>query len=100
MFAASARRSPPARRALRAFHERERLVRLADGKLREAERILRTHPAEQAVVFCGGTDAAEAVSRELAIPMITGRRRRRSATPCSARSRVGRFAPSRASSAR
>jgi len=72
MFAASARRSPPARRALRAFHERERLVRLADGKLREAERILRTHPAEQAVVFCGGTDAAEAVSRELAIPMITG----------------------------
>ena len=72
MFAASARRSPAARRALRAFHERERLVRLADGKLREAERILRTHPAEQAVVFCGGTDAAEAVSRELAIPMITG----------------------------
>ena len=71
MFAASARRSPAARRALRAFHERERLVRLADGKLREAERILRAHPAEQAVLFCGGTDAAESVSRALAVPMIT-----------------------------
>ena len=71
MFAASARRSPAARRAFRAFHERERLVRLAEGKLREAERILRAHPAEQAVLFCGGVDAAEAVSRELAIPMIT-----------------------------
>ena len=59
MFAASARRSPAARRALRAFHDRERLVRLAEGKLREAERILRAHPAEQAVLFCGGTDAAE-----------------------------------------
>ena len=79
MFAASARRSPAARRALRAFHERERLVRLAEGKLREAERILRAHPAEQAVVFCGGTDAAEAVSRELAIPMITA------STPASER---------------
>ncbi|MEO8564127.1 MAG: DEAD/DEAH box helicase, partial [bacterium] len=71
MFVASARRSPAARRALRAFHERERLVRLASGKLREAERILRMHPAERAVIFCGGTDAALAVSRALAIPMIT-----------------------------
>ncbi|HTK52785.1 MAG TPA: DEAD/DEAH box helicase [Gemmatimonadaceae bacterium] len=79
MFAASARRSPAARRALRAFHERERVVRLAAGKLREAERILRAHPAEQAVLFCGGTDAAEAVSRELAIPMITA------STPASER---------------
>jgi superfamily II DNA or RNA helicase len=79
MFAASARRSPPARRALRAFHDRERLVRQAHGKLREAERILRAHPAEQAVLFCGGTDVAETVSRELAIPMITG------STPASER---------------
>jgi superfamily II DNA or RNA helicase len=71
MFAATARRSPAARRAFRAYHERERLVRLASGKLQEAGRILRTHSAEQAVLFCGGTDAAEAVSRELAIPMIT-----------------------------
>jgi superfamily II DNA or RNA helicase len=71
MFAATARRSPAARRAFRAYHERERLVRLASGKLQEAGRILRTHSAEQAVIFCGGTDAAEAVSRELAIPMIT-----------------------------
>ncbi len=79
MFAASARRSPTARRALGAFHERERLVRLADGKLREAERILRAHPAERAVIFCGGTDAAMAVSRALAIPMITA------STPASER---------------
>jgi len=79
MFAASARRSPAARRAFRAFHDRERLVRLAEGKLREAERILRAHPAEQAIVFCGGTDAAEAVSRALAIPMITA------STPASER---------------
>jgi superfamily II DNA or RNA helicase len=71
MFAARARTSPPARRALRAFHQRERLVRLADGKIEETERILRAHPADQAVIFCGGTDAAEWVSRELAIPMIT-----------------------------
>lgn len=79
MFAASARRSPAARRALRAFHERERLVRLADGKLREAARILRAHPAEQAILFCGGTDAALAVSRSLALPMITA------STPASER---------------
>ena len=79
MFAASARRSPTARRALRAFHERERLVRLAEGKLGQTERILRAHPAEQAVIFCGGTDAAVAVSRALAIPMITA------STPASER---------------
>jgi superfamily II DNA or RNA helicase len=79
MFASRARTSPPARRALRAFHERERLVRLAEGKLGETERILRAHPAEQAVIFCGGTDAAESVSRALAIPMITA------STPASER---------------
>ncbi|MGQ0712149.1 MAG: DEAD/DEAH box helicase [Gemmatimonadaceae bacterium] len=79
MFAAAARRSPPARRALRAFHERERLVRFAEGKLRETARILRAHPAEQAIVFCGGTDAAMAVSQALSIPMITA------STPASER---------------
>ncbi len=79
MFAASARRSPAARRALRAFHERERLVRLAEGKLRETVRILQMHPAERAVIFCGGTDAALSISRALAIPMITA------STPASER---------------
>lgn len=79
MFAASARRSPSARRALRAFHDRERLVRLAEGKLRETGRILRMHPAERAVIFCGGTDAALALSRALSIPMITA------STPASER---------------
>jgi superfamily II DNA or RNA helicase len=79
MFASRARTSPPARRALRAFHERERLVRLAEGKLGETERILRAHPAEQAVIFCGGTDAAESMSRALSIPMITA------STPASER---------------
>lgn len=82
MFAASARRSPAARRALCAFHERERLVRLAESKLHEAARILRAHPAEQAVLFCGGSDAAEAVSRAFAIPMITAN------TPASERHAV------------
>src|SRR5690606_28828614 len=79
LFAANARRSPQARRAFRAFHDRERLVRLASNKLLEAEHILRVHPAEQAVIFCGGTDAAEGVSRSLAIPMITA------STPASER---------------
>jgi len=79
MFAASARRSPDARRALRAFHDRERLVRLAEGKLAEAERILRAHPSDQAIIFCGGTDAARGVSQSLAIPMITA------STPASER---------------
>lgn len=79
MFAGRARRDPAARRALRAFHERERLERLAANKLRETGRILRAHPAERVVIFCGGTDSAEAVSRELAIPMITA------STPASER---------------
>ena len=79
LFASRARGTPAARRALRAFHERERLVRLAEGKLRETEWILRAHPAEQAVIFCGGTDSAEAVSRALAIPMISA------STPASER---------------
>jgi superfamily II DNA or RNA helicase len=70
LFAAAARRSPQARRAFRAFHDRERIVRRASAKLLEAERILRLHPAEQAVLFCGGTDTAEAVSRAFGIPMI------------------------------
>lgn len=79
MFAASARRNPAARRAFRAFHERERLVRLAERKLSEVERILRAHPAEQAIIFCGGTDAAVSISRSLAIPIITA------STPASER---------------
>lgn len=79
LFAARARATPAARRALRAFHERERLVRLAEGKLRETERIIRAHPAEQTLIFCGGTDAAEVVSRALAIPMISA------STPASER---------------
>ena len=79
MFAASARRSPAARRALRAFHERERLVRVTPAKLAETARILRAHPAEQALIFCGGTDAAREVSRTFAIPMITA------STPASER---------------
>lgn len=82
MFVAESRRSPGARRALRAFAERERLVRLAAAKMREVERILRLHPAERAVLFCGGTDAAEAVSRALAVPMVTA------STPASERAAI------------
>jgi superfamily II DNA or RNA helicase len=71
LFMAETRRSPAARRAFRAFRERERIVALAAGKLREAARILRMHPAEQALIFCGSRAAAEAVSRRFAIPMVS-----------------------------
>jgi superfamily II DNA or RNA helicase len=73
LFMAETRRSPAARRAFRAFLERERIVQLSRAKLREAERILRLHPAEQALLFCGSRASAEAVSRRLAIPMVTAR---------------------------
>jgi superfamily II DNA or RNA helicase len=70
-FAASARRDPAARRALAAFHERERVVRLAERKVDEVRRILGLFPNERAILFCGGTDAARQLSRRLAIPVIT-----------------------------
>ncbi|TVP54752.1 MAG: DEAD/DEAH box helicase [Gemmatimonadales bacterium] len=73
LFMAETRRSPAARRAFRAFRERERIVALAEGKLRETARILRMHPAEQALIFCGSREAAEAVSRRFAIPMVSAR---------------------------
>jgi superfamily II DNA or RNA helicase len=82
LFMAETRRSPAARRAFRAFLERERIVQLSESKLREAERILRLHPAEQALLFCGSRASAEAVSRRLAIPMVTAR------TPASERKRI------------
>lgn len=70
VFMAETRRSPAARRAFRAFLERERVVALAERKLAEAERLLRLFPAEQAVLFCGSVEAAERISRRLAIPVI------------------------------
>lgn len=79
MFAASARRSPAARRAMRAFRERDQVVRMAEAKFDETARILRMFPNEQAVLFCGGTDVAMEVSRRLAIPLITA------STPASER---------------
>lgn len=82
VFMAETRRSPEARRAFRGFLERERVVVLAENKLREALRLLALHPAERAVLFTGATDAAEALSRRLAIPMITA------ATPASERKRI------------
>jgi superfamily II DNA or RNA helicase len=82
LFMAETRRSPGARRALRAFQERERIVALAEGKLREAARILRLHPAEQAILFCGSRRAAETVSRRLAVPMVTAH------TPASERREI------------
>lgn len=71
LFMAETRRSPEARRAFAAFRERERIVSLSESKLREAERILRLHPAAQALLFCGSREAAETVSRRLAVPMVT-----------------------------
>ncbi len=79
LFAASARRTPAARRALQAFRERERIVRMAESKFEEAARVLRMFPSEQAVLFCGGTDVARELSRRLAIPLISA------STPASER---------------
>ncbi|HET6765106.1 MAG TPA: DEAD/DEAH box helicase, partial [Longimicrobiaceae bacterium] len=71
VFVADTRHTPAARRAYRAYLERERVVALSAPKLREAERILRLFPAETAILFCGRADAAERLSRRLAIPLIT-----------------------------
>ncbi|MCU0633730.1 MAG: DEAD/DEAH box helicase [Gemmatimonadaceae bacterium] len=71
LFVGTARRDPVARRAYRAFLERERIVQHAERKFDEAVRLLRAHPAEQAILFCGTTDTAVAASTRLAIPMIT-----------------------------
>jgi len=79
VFMAETRRSPAARRAHRAWLERERLVALPEGKLAEAGRILRLYPAERAILFCGTADSAEAVSRHFAVPLV------RADTPASER---------------
>ena len=71
VFMAETRESPQARRAHRAFRERERIVSLAEAKLALARRLLHLHPAERAILFCGSTAAAEEVSRRFAVPMIT-----------------------------
>lgn len=82
VFMAETRTSPAARRAHRAFLERERLVALSERKLAEAERLLRLFPAEQAILFCGGTDAAERLSRRFAVPMVSAE------TPASERKAI------------
>jgi superfamily II DNA or RNA helicase len=82
VFMAETRRSPAARRAHRAFRERESLIALPAAKLRETERLLRLFPAETALIFCGSTAAAERISRRFAIPMITAD------TPASERKRL------------
>jgi len=71
VFMAETRTSPAARRAHRAFLDRERLVALSERKIEEAERLLRLFPAEQAILFCGTTDAAERLSRRFALPMVS-----------------------------
>lgn len=81
-FMAATRRNTAARRAFRAYLERERVVALSAPKLREAERILRLFPAETALVFCGSTEAAERVSRRLAIPLVAAE------TPASERKAI------------
>jgi superfamily II DNA or RNA helicase len=69
-FMGETRRSPAARRAMRAWLERERVVALAERKLEEVGRLLRLFPAERAILFCGRSDAAVQLSRRFAIPMI------------------------------
>ncbi len=70
VFMAETHRSPAARSAFRAFRERERLVALSERKIAEARRLLALYPAERAIVFCGGIEVAERISRLFAIPMI------------------------------
>ncbi|MEX1184781.1 MAG: DEAD/DEAH box helicase [Gemmatimonadota bacterium] len=82
VFMAETRRSPAARRAFRAFRERERIIALPEAKLRETGRLLRLFAAESALIFCGSTDAAERVSRRFALPMIAAD------TPASERKRL------------
>jgi superfamily II DNA or RNA helicase len=82
VFMAETRHSPAARRALRAFRERERIVALAEGKLARVSRILGLFPAEPAVIFCGTAEAAEEVSVRFAIPMV------RAETPASERKEI------------
>lgn len=82
VFMAETRRSPEARRAFRAFRDRDRIVALARGKMALARRLLGLHPAEQAILFCGTSEAAEAVSRRFAIPVV------RAETPASERRRI------------
>lgn len=82
VFMAETHRSPGARRAFRAYRERERIVSLAQGKLREAGRLLRLFPAERAILFCGSAEAAEELSRHFALPLITAH------TPVSERKRI------------
>ncbi len=79
VFMAETRTDPVARRAHRAFRDRERIVALAEEKLAAARHILGLHPAEQAILFCGTTEAAEAVSTRFAIPLV------QAATPASER---------------
>jgi superfamily II DNA or RNA helicase len=81
-FMAETRTAPRARRAFRAYRERERIVAVARNKLREAGRILRLFPAERAILFCGSAEAAEALSRHFCLPLITA------ATPTSERKRT------------
>jgi superfamily II DNA or RNA helicase len=82
VFMADTRRDPEARRAHRAFRDRERIVALAEEKMAVMHRILGLHPAEQAIVFCGTSEAAEAVSLRFAIPLV------QAATPASERKRI------------
>lgn len=81
-FMGATRRDLAARRAFRAYLERERVVALSTPKLREAERILRLFPTETALLFCGSAEAAERVSRRLAIPLIAAE------TPASERKAI------------
>ena len=71
VFMAETRRSPAARRAWAAFRERERIVALPEAKLREAARLLRLFPAEQAILFCGDVESARRVARHFAVPLVS-----------------------------
>ncbi len=79
LFMAETRRSPRARRAFSAFRERDRIVALAEGKMRAARHLLGLFPSEQAILFCASAEAGEALSVRFAVPLI------RAETPASER---------------
>ncbi len=82
VFMAETRTSPPARRAFRAFLERERIVAMSRWKIAEAGRLLRLFPAESTILFAGSSEAAETLSRRFAVPLV------RAGTPASERRNI------------
>ena len=79
LLVGSARRLPTARRALRAFYERERVVRMAEAKFEESARVLRMFPRSKPSCFAAAPTWLWNCRAVLAIPLISA------STPASER---------------